>query len=483
MASNTCEINLKDGTSSKNNLKRNNYFKGKLLSAEDFIAEQNYLSDKIRKLSAQTNGYGVIEGFKVENISQKRHITIGAGSAVDTSGNLYMLTHHKTYDLPRDIEKGDYIYLKYLENPVELLSVQNDEECSDECCYNKIEETFEVILSNKLLVAEASDICSLMSIGKIGRYRKFPFNKKYKKLPLDLKEIMNSVVLIAQYNEKGGFDYENIPLLHKNSELSKLLCKISKKYVSSVNGNTGDVSAIASLNNATPDEDGHVNLVGGNNINITSQGHNVTIASSNGFYHDYYVTLIPETPLTIDHNAKRFPVVDIYKRELNPSSKYYAVKDTELQRQARDTMKSFEVLKEELNAKSLEDFLSTMDMEDVTSDMPETPHRDAKYDVGSKMKMATYTSEYIRKSKKKVSDELVYSFGITTMSPQVMKLSDMELAKVIDVIYVLPNYQYKKIIGAQDNELNIEVTHLNVNTLKLINKTTQEIPLLVIAST
>ncbi len=483
MASNKCEINLKDGTSSKNNLKRNNYFKGKLLSAEDFIAEQNYLSDKIRKLSAQTNGYGVIEGLKVENISQKRHITIGAGSAVDTSGNLYMLMHHKTYDLPHDIQKGDYIYLKYLENPIELLSVQSDEECSDECCYNKIEETFEVMVSNKLLVAEASDICSLMSVGKIGRYRKFPFNKKYRKQPLHVRETMASVVLIAQYNEKGGFDYDNIPLLHKNSELSKLLCKISKKYVSSVNGNTGDISAMTALNNATPDEDGQVNLVAGNNINIISEGHNVTIAASNGFYHDYYVTLAPDTPLIIDHNAKRFPVVDVYKREHNPSSRYYAVKDSELQRQARDTMKSFETYRKEVDAKSLEDFIASRDTDNITSDIPETPYRDARYDEGSDMKAFAYTGEYLRKSRKKVSDELVYSFGITTMSPQVMKLSDMELAKVLDVIYVLPNYQYKKIVGAQDNELNIEVTHLNTNTLKLTNKTGKEIPLLVIVST
>ncbi len=480
MAGNTCEINLKDGTSSKNNLKRNNYFKGKLLSAEDFIAEQNYLSDKIRKLSAQVNGYGVIEGFKVENISQKRHVTIGAGSAVDTSGNLYMLTHHKTYDLPREIQKGDYIYFKYLENPVELLSVQNDEECSDECCYNKIEETFEVMVSSELLVAEAADICTL--IGK-GKYRKLPLNKKYKKLPLNITETMDSVVLIAQYNDKGGFDYEHVPFLHKNSELSKLVCKISKRYVSSVNGNIGDISAVASLNNATPDDDGHVNLVAGNNISIRSQGHDVTIAASNGFYHDYYVTLAPDTPLTIDHNAKRFPVVDIYKRELSPVSTYYALKDTELQRQARDTMKPFETLKEELNAMPLEDFISNMDEKGVTSNISEASSKDTKYDMQSDTKMSSTASNYLQKSRKKVSDELVYSFGVTTLSPQVMKLSDMELAKVIDVIYVIPNYQYKKIVGSQDNELNIEVTHLNTNTLKLTNKTGTEIPLLVIVST
>jgi len=452
---NKCVPNLKNGQSSKNTLKRNNYFKGKLLTAKDFNDEQAYITDKIRRLSHFTNGSGVIEGLKVSASIEGNKINLTAGAAVDTHGNLLYLHQETSFDLPRTLKVNDYIYLRYMERGNERVSLQNEEECSDDCCFNKIEEDCEIILHTDLLTTSPEDIC----------------NSEYKNLRgkrhghqesslINASDEYGTLVLIGQRNKKGGTDYTKVNALYKNSELSQRLCQISKKYVSSVNGQSGDVSAISTINGVTSDTQGDINFIAGNNITFSSDvdAHTIMIESSNGFYHDYYVTLKSKASLTINHKAKRFPVVDIYKRERNPSSEYYAVKETELKQQARDTMKPIEILKSELNAQTVQEYILQNKIENTSVN-------------------------YLKTTKGKVSDELVYALGITTLSPQIMKISDMDLAKVVDAIYVLPNYQYTKVVGSEDSSINVEVTHLNSNNLKLTNNLNNEVSLLVIVST
>lgn len=66
-------------------LERNRFFYGKLLTAEDFIAEQNYFNTKIRLLNSLLFGSGVIAGLNVIK-TDERSVAIDSGIALDHAG-------------------------------------------------------------------------------------------------------------------------------------------------------------------------------------------------------------------------------------------------------------------------------------------------------------------------------------------------------------------------------------------------------------
>ncbi len=64
---------------------RNRFFYGKLLTAEDFIAEQNYFNTKLRLLNSLIFGSGVIAGLNVIR-TDERSMAIDSGIALDCAG-------------------------------------------------------------------------------------------------------------------------------------------------------------------------------------------------------------------------------------------------------------------------------------------------------------------------------------------------------------------------------------------------------------
>lgn len=64
---------------------RNRYFYGKLLTAEDFIAEQNYFNAKIRLMNRLLFGSGVIAGLNVIK-TDENGAAIESGVALDSAG-------------------------------------------------------------------------------------------------------------------------------------------------------------------------------------------------------------------------------------------------------------------------------------------------------------------------------------------------------------------------------------------------------------
>ncbi len=66
-------------------LERNRFFYGKLLTAEDFIAEQNYFNTKIRLINSMLFGSGVISGLNVVK-ADERSVAIDSGVALDYAG-------------------------------------------------------------------------------------------------------------------------------------------------------------------------------------------------------------------------------------------------------------------------------------------------------------------------------------------------------------------------------------------------------------
>lgn len=147
---------------------RNHYFRGKLLTARDFEAEQDYMNNKRHLLNRMINGTGVICGLGIDDVELSEidmNIKIRfktGGAAIDGWGREIIVPIE---DSPRDIRVKKqstqvnltltdlesapyYLYLEY--NPLEgemVNSASENSGCGETCCPNRVIEDFQVIAS------------------------------------------------------------------------------------------------------------------------------------------------------------------------------------------------------------------------------------------------------------------------------------------------------------------------------------------------
>lgn len=69
-------------------MKRNNYFAGRLMTAADFEIDQTYFRQRVRLLSRALLRTGVVSGLGVSVASHGSEITVGPGLAVAPNGDL-----------------------------------------------------------------------------------------------------------------------------------------------------------------------------------------------------------------------------------------------------------------------------------------------------------------------------------------------------------------------------------------------------------
>lgn len=439
MPNGICETNINNGCSKETKLKRNNYFSGKKMDVDDFNAEQNYVIDKIRTLSTQTNGSGVINGLRIDSISGST-ITLNPGAAIDACGNLLMVYKQRVFEIERAINADDYIYLKYTESGSDKVPRQNSVDCSDECCYDRIEEDVQIVVSSELLTPVSAQICDGTAKNS-GVMSKEP------------------LVLLGVYRHNGGIDYSGVVYLHKNSELSKKLCEISKKYVSSVNGLTGDVSAVSSINNAVPNGSGHINVEGGNNIAIESSGNTVKISAQSGFYAAHEIKLAKAEETTLTHNCRRYPVVDVYRKVVSKEDRFEAVHIDDIKRTSKDMFRDFDDVKTEMELKTFDEYMEIYN-QNSTSGIKVVSERST---------MPVY--------------EVLSMIKVNDSSASVNKMSDRPISKVKEKLLFRQKFAYQKILGAEDANMKITVTHTSLNGVGIKNNGNISVSLLVILST
>lgn len=133
---------------------RNNYFKGKLLSAGSFEAEQKYYNDKRRLINRFAGGFGVVCGLDTVAVSDDK-ISVEAGVAIDGCGreivvdtpNVIRLSALNGYDVNKS--GGDYyLYMEYDEKLID--EVRLDRESNSESTFDKIGESFRLYLTDAL---------------------------------------------------------------------------------------------------------------------------------------------------------------------------------------------------------------------------------------------------------------------------------------------------------------------------------------------
>ena len=139
----------------------NNFFDGKLMVADDFIAETAYHAEKLRHHNTRLHGHGVVCGLAVKEhpdaACQPRYVIVEPGAALDCCGHEIVVTEPEMVDLSaidavRQLaNEGDEVMhtlgvcIRFRECPTEPVPVLYDECGCDEtrCAPNRILESFE----------------------------------------------------------------------------------------------------------------------------------------------------------------------------------------------------------------------------------------------------------------------------------------------------------------------------------------------------
>jgi len=445
MAIEPCEPTLNRPSVSTDIPTRNHYFSGKAMKAEDMILEQRYFIEKIKRVNAALSGYGIVNGLTIATFnSSLKHIEVNPGVGVDSHGNLLTLYTKQKMTLPRSLKDGDYIYLKFLEKGQKRVAREDDTNCGDACCFNHIGEETEIYVDQKLFTFKPNEVCRESKETKV--HDKIAYLKN--KAPF---------LLLGQYrrgkDNRGNIDSSERIVLHTNAELSQLLCDIEHHHVRSLNGKYGDLTAVTKINGEKPESSGAFDIVAGNNISIKTEAHTITISTKNGSHQEYYIGLEQRDEVypaqnvyEITHNRHAFPTVDVYKRvEEKVYSMAYDLK--ELQAKARDLQIPLKRYMAHVEAEPLLDVLE--------SKKPVTRAFEGK-------KKSAYL--YSNTQTKTVLDKQ----GITQYSPKVFKILEKEIKYNVPNIFVIKNYNYEKIVGAESGML-VKVTHLDNNRVEIEN--------------
>ncbi|RZN44153.1 MAG: hypothetical protein EFT35_00425 [Methanophagales archaeon ANME-1-THS] len=135
-------------------LERNKYFYGKLMTVRDFETEQRYFNEKRHLLNRLIHGVGIVCGLEVTAPKIEGGILklkLSPGLALDCCGHEIIVGdefHEKELDVRGRVSEGlNYVYLKYKECEKESVPVlANASSCEEACCYNRVEEIFELVL-------------------------------------------------------------------------------------------------------------------------------------------------------------------------------------------------------------------------------------------------------------------------------------------------------------------------------------------------
>ena len=122
------------------NLKRVNYYAGKLLTAEDFQTEQQYFKDRIKLHNRFLHGYGIVSGLEV-SISSKlpEALTVSRGYAIDPLGNDVILPMDMQASFPT-AGIAVYLVLCWAERGIDLMPMLSSGGEGEQLTASRIEE-------------------------------------------------------------------------------------------------------------------------------------------------------------------------------------------------------------------------------------------------------------------------------------------------------------------------------------------------------
>lgn len=138
---------------------RNKYFQGKLLTAEDFLQEQQYMNDKRRLMNRWAAGAGIVAGLEVIRVDDYS-ISLEMGLALDYTGRELMVDTPVIKRLSMldgyeeaTMEEGDeslYLYIGYDEESMEPVHnvMSRAVHTVEEPEYNKVKEGYRLYVTD-----------------------------------------------------------------------------------------------------------------------------------------------------------------------------------------------------------------------------------------------------------------------------------------------------------------------------------------------
>ena len=148
---------------------RNNFFAGRLLTAEDLTAEQNYFLGRLRRHNRLLHGSGVVQGLDVSLTGDTTapSVAVGPGYALDPLGNEICVCAATALPLP---QKGTsvHVVICHRECPTDPVPVPSDPAEPDSTPKpSRIADTFELLLSAASPQRRAG-VCGEVSSGERG---------------------------------------------------------------------------------------------------------------------------------------------------------------------------------------------------------------------------------------------------------------------------------------------------------------------------
>ena len=127
--------------------KRNHFFNGKLLGAEDLQLEQEYFRERLKRHNIYLHGFGVVFGLEVSRSGGQ--VVITPGLAVDCEGNEIVIAEPQKQSLPRTEDVGTTIFLNlnYVEKETDAVVIEGPNGSRKE--YSRIEDSFAVVFERR----------------------------------------------------------------------------------------------------------------------------------------------------------------------------------------------------------------------------------------------------------------------------------------------------------------------------------------------
>jgi hypothetical protein len=121
-------------------LTRNKYFAGKVLSEQDFTAEQTYVREKVRLHNLNLHGWGIASGLKVSTTSDRKGIVVSPGMALDRYGRELVLHRPVVIQLPPE-RRPWWLTLTYTERETDRMPTPIPSDSNEDSVqHSRIEE-------------------------------------------------------------------------------------------------------------------------------------------------------------------------------------------------------------------------------------------------------------------------------------------------------------------------------------------------------
>lgn len=132
---------------------RNRFFNGKLMTARDMAAEQEYHAGRLESLTRNVTGWGIVCGLEAriepgDGPENPPRAIVEPGVAIDGTGRLIVVSEKDSKPLAEGTpSSGDIVsvYVQYTTCLTESVPAHGSEDaCKEECDYNRVRETYTI---------------------------------------------------------------------------------------------------------------------------------------------------------------------------------------------------------------------------------------------------------------------------------------------------------------------------------------------------